>query len=400
MTAAPQIPPQATAAAPAAGARAKRRIAWAGLAVNLPLAVGKISIGLVAGSPALVADGVHSLSDLASDVTVLWALGHSARGPDREHPWGHGRFETLATLAVALALTLAAAGILWDAGARLAGGGVMPQPGLLALLAALGSVLIKEALFHATLRVGRRTGSRLLMANAWHHRSDALSSVVAAAGIGGGMLGWPLLDPLAAAVIAAMLLRVAWTYGRPAVDELVDAQAPEAERAALAATLRDCPGVTGLRALRLRRHGAERQADVSILVDPQITVTEAHRISEAAHERALAAHPALGQLVIHVEPAGHEEGYGATAAPLRHEVEARLCTILAQHWPGVTLQQVRLDYFDHGIEIEIFAEARDDTLTRPEVIGADLTARLRRSLPGLAELRLRPANARTSSAGS
>jgi len=373
----------------AAKARAKARITWAGLAVNLPLALGKIVVGSVANSPALVADGVHSLSDLASDVTVLWALRHSARGPDREHPWGHGRFETLATLAVAAALVLAAAGIVWDAGARLLAGGVTAPAGL-ALWVALASVAAKEVLYHLTAAVGRRTGSALIAANAWHHRSDALSSVVAAAGIAGGMAGWPWLDPLAAVVIAGMLTRVAWRHGCLAVEELVDAQAPEGERAALARTLRDQPGVAGLRDLRLRRHGADRQADVSILVDPAITVTEAHRISEAARDRALGAHPALGQIVIHVEPAGHADGYGATAAPLRDEIAAEVAARLARLAPSAGPAALSLGYFDEGFSVAV---AVDLGGADPEATEAALAGTLRARWPRLLALHVRPPDA-------
>ena len=371
-------------------AAAKRRVTWAGLAVNLPLAIGKIVIGAIGQSQALVADGVHSLADLASDITVLWALGHSARGPDSDHPYGHGRFETLATLAVAAALVLAALGILIDAGTRLLADAPPAAPAGTALAMALASLAAKEALYQITVRVGRRTGSALIVANAWHHRSDALSSVVAGIGIAGGMAGFALLDPLAAAIIAAMLLRIAWTHGRGAVSELVDTQPEERDRAAIADALRNCPGVADLRDLRVRRHGGALIADASLLVDPSITVTEGHRISEAAHARVIAAIPALEQIVLHVEPHGHAEGFGATRAPMRETVESALEDLLAQGGAEfeLGLRDMRLGYFDDGIVVELLATLPEGNRARQNAIESALAARLRARLPALKSLHL------------
>lgn len=369
-------------------AQAKRRVTWAGAAVNLPLALGKIAAGLLGQSAALVADGVHSLADLGSDIAVLWALGHSARAPDREHPYGHGRFETLVTLAISAALVLTALGIIVDAGVRLLGAAPPVPPTALALAVALVSLAAKEALYRLTVRVGRATGSALIVANAWHHRSDALSSVVAALGIGAAMAGWPGFDALAAGVIALMLIRIGWQQGRPAVAELVDEQATEADRAALRRQLSGSSGVAGVRHLRLRQHGAAMVADASLLVDPRLTVTEGHRIAEAARSDAIAAIPRLDQLVLHVEPDGHEEGYGAEAAPLRGEVEGAIRALLDAEAPGAALQELRLGYFCDGLAVEIVACLPD--LARPDqaAIEQRLEARLGAELPRLKTLRL------------
>jgi cation diffusion facilitator family transporter len=371
-------------------ARAKRRVTWVGMAVNLPLALAKIIVGLVGQSQALVADGVHSLADLASDITVLWALGHSARAPDSEHPYGHGRFETVATLAVAAGLILAAVGILIDAGGRLLAAETLAAPSGLALAVALASLVLKEALFHFTARVGARTGSALIVANAWHHRSDALSSVVAALGIAGGMAGVPLLDPLAAAIIAAMLLRIAWQLGKPAIHELVDTQATEDDRAAIETRLRACAGVSDVRDLRVRQHGAGLIADASLLVDPQITVTEGHRISEAARADVTAAIPALEQIVLHIEPHGHSEGYGATRAPLRDEVEGAIRAIVRESDPDARLavQDIRLGYFDDGIAVEIIAALPEAMRHRQAEIESTISKRLRQRMTTLKTLHL------------
>lgn len=365
--------------------RAKTRVTLIGAVVNIVLSVAKIAAGAVFASPSLIADGVHSLSDLVSDVLVLWALRHSGLAPDEDHPYGHGRFETLATLALAAVLALTGLGIAWDAGARLLSGATN-APGLWALAVLALSIVAKEVLYHYTRAVGERTKSAMIIANAWHHRTDALSSVVALVGVGAAQLGWGWGDPVAAIVIALMLGRVAWGFGKVSVDELVDTQAPDTLRADLQDSLHRTPGVKGLRDLRMRQHGARVVADVSVMVDAHITVTEGHRIAEAARAEALARIDALDDLIIHVEPAGHFDGFGATEAPLRCEIEGLILT-LAQAHPMVThVARVQLGYLKDGLHIEVLAQLQtgaDHRATEDE-----LTQTLRQTLPELRALSL------------
>lgn len=364
---------------------AKTRVTLVGAMVNIVLSAGKITGGLALASPALVADGVHSLSDLVSDVLVLWALRHSGLAPDEDHPYGHGRFETLATLALAAVLALTGLGIAWDAGARLLSGAT-GTPGIWALGIIALSIVTKEALYHYTRAVGEREGSRMIIANAWHHRTDAMSSVVALFGVGAAQLGFGWGDPVAAIIIAAMLGRVAWDFGKGAVDELVDTQAPDGLRADLQDSLSRTPGVEGLRDLRMRQHGARAVADVSVMVDPYITVTEGHRIAEAARTDALQRIDALEDIIIHVEPAGHFDGFGATEAPLRGEIEGLILTLAQAHPMVAQVARVQLGYFEDGLHIEVLASLHahaDHTATE-----ADLTETLRQTLPELRALSL------------
>ena len=326
----------------------KRRATWAGVWLNAPLALGKILAGMLAQSHALVADGVHSLSDLASDAAVLWALGQSHRPPDQDHPFGHGRFETLATLAVAVMLGLAALGILLDSGLRM----IDPPdqaPGVLALWVAGISIALKEALFHYTRAVARRTGSAMMEANAWHHRSDAASSVVAMAGIGAAMLGWEWADALGASIIALMLGRVAWVYGRPAIRELVDTAPSEAVAHAVSDALMATPGVRDAHDLRLRHVGGEVQADVHIALDPAMTLSEAHRLCEAARARVLAEVPDVAEIIIHPEPEGHADGPAAHDAALRPELRKLVEECLGGIVPMEAVAGLQLDYRDEGV---------------------------------------------------
>lgn len=363
----------------------KARVTLMGAAINLVLSVLKIVGGMVLASPALLADGVHSLSDLASDVMVLWGLRHAERAPDDDHPYGHGRFETLATLALAAMLALTGLGILWDGLTHLLAP-VQQAPGLAALGIVILSIGVKEGLYQHTMRIARHTGSALLQANAWHHRTDALSSVVALVGIGASQLGFEWGDPLAAMIIALMLLRVAWGFGKTAADELVDTQAPDALRQALEASLTNSPGVEGLRDLRMRQHGARAVADVSIMVDPQISVTEGHRIAEAARTGALAQVDALEDLIIHVEPAGHFEGFGAEHAPLRAQVEGQILTLALAHPMILRIERVQLGYFEDGLHLELLAElapGADHARAEAQILRA-----IGDALPDLAQLRL------------
>jgi len=338
----------------------KRRATWAGVVVNLPLTVGKIVLGWVSGSQALVADGVHSLSDLLSDAAVLWALNHSHRPPDAEHPFGHGRFETMATLMVALLLGLAALGIVVEGGMRMFQSPA-EAPGALALWMVLASIALKEGLYHYTLAVGRRTGSAMLVANAWHHRSDALSSVVALFGVGGAMAGFALADPLAAMVIALMLGRIAWMLAQPALAELVDAAPADGTEARISAVIRAVPGVRDVHDLRLRRAGGQVRGDGHVTFDGHLTLSEAHRLTEAARARVLAEFPELSDILLHAEPEGHADGPAAHAAPLRPEIEGRLRAELARAAPMLTLRALRLDYRDDGLRLALVlsAEPRD-----------------------------------------
>ncbi len=360
----------------------KRRAAWAGVVLNGPLAASKILAGLVAQSQALVADGVHSLSDLVSDAAVIWALGHSHRPPDADHPFGHARFETLATLVIAAMLLLAAGGILIDAGARLIDPPDTP-PGALALWVAAASIALKEGLYHYTRAVAKRTGSAMMAANAWHHRSDAATSVVALAGIGAAMLGAPWADALGAAIIALMLARVAWTYGRPAIRELVDTAPDAAVGTRITDALMATPGVRDAHDLRLRRMGGAIQADVHVALDPSMTLSEAHRVSEAARTQVLAQLPDVAEIIIHPEPDGHADGPAAHESALRPELTQVVRDCLRGIVETGSIRELRLDYRDEGVIAVV--ELRDAPAQGAQTLVAE---RLQAMQSDLSEIRL------------
>ena len=277
---------------------AKRRVTLVGAVVNLLLSVGKIVGGIVGQSQALIADGVHSLSDLLSDALVLFASRWGSLEADHNHPYGHERIETLATLGVGLLLLALGAGFLIDSVGRLLNPERLWTPGWLAFGLAVLSVLTKEGLYHYTVRVARQTGSSLLRANAWHHRSDAFSSVVVIIGIGGALAGLLWLDAVAAAIVGIMLGWVGWRLLGEAATELVDTGLSQRELDALAETIDAVDGVRGHGRLRSRRMGGRIFVDVRVLVDGQLTVREGHKIAEQVRLRVIDQLPGNADVVV------------------------------------------------------------------------------------------------------
>jgi cation diffusion facilitator family transporter len=290
-----------TIAAAASDYVVKRRVTLVGAGVNLVLAAGKVIFGIIGQSQALVADGVHSLSDLVSDAFVLVAARFGSHGPDLKHPYGHGRFETMATVAIGLLLLAVAVGFIYDAATRLLDPGRLLVPGWLALGAAVVSVAAKETLYQYTVAVGLKVRSRLIEANAWHHRSDALSSVVVIVGVVGAMAGVTWLDAGAAIIVAVMVaivgLRFVWNGLKEFVDTGID---PEAH-IRLRAVIDSVNGIRSHHMLRTRRIGNDVLVDLHIVVDPDLTASEAHRVAEVVRDRLLEHVDDASEVLVHVD---------------------------------------------------------------------------------------------------
>lgn len=277
---------------------AKRRVTLIGAVVNLLLSAGKIVGGLLGQSQALIADGVHSLSDLLSDALVLFASRWGSLEADHNHPYGHERIETMATLGVGLLLLALGAGFLVDSVSRLLNPERLLEPGWLAFGIAAISVLGKEALYHYTVRVARQTASSLLRANAWHHRSDALSSIVVVVGISGALAGMLWLDAVAAAIVGIMLGWVGWRLIGEAATELVDTGLSGRELSALAATIDAVDGVHGHDKLRSRRMGGRIFVDVRIEVDAELTVLQGQQIAQHVRRQVIDQLPGNADVVV------------------------------------------------------------------------------------------------------
>lgn len=281
--------------------REGQRITWVSVAVNVLLTAMQVVVGFVANSMALVADAMHTLSDIVADAFVLWANRKGAEAADEAHPYGHGRFETAASLVLGLLLTATGTGILISAAGRLQNLDSLPPVGVAAIWAAVITLACKEGLFRYMLAVAERLRSPMLVANAWHARADALSSLVVAAGIAGSLLGFPFADAAAAIIVGAMIIKAGVGFAWEAMRELMDEGLAAEEVAAIRTTLLETPGVIDLHDLRTRRMGHRVLVDVHLQVDGNITVREGHEIGEAARHRAIAAHPEVLDVLIHLD---------------------------------------------------------------------------------------------------
>ena len=367
----------------------KRHATLAGAAVNLPLAILKIIVGWLGQSQALLADGLHSLSDLVSDAMVLLALRVGSKSADSDHPYGHARIETAAMAGVALLLILAAAGIAYDAFTRLGAPDTLLRPGVAALVVALLSLAAKESLYWYTLRIARHTGSPLLEANAWHHRSDALSSIAAVVAIAGSLAGLTYLDAIGALLIAAMLGWVGIKYTWRSVSELVDTGLDPERLDVVSEQIRAVPGVRQMRRLRTRTMGGhDAYADVGVFVDPYMSLTEAHRVSEAISKRLVANVDEITDICVHIEPDGHADAPAAFELPLREQIVPGIRAACAGLPGNESIQRITLHYLDDAIEAELLLplhllQPGDDALAL-----IDAYRQAGQSVDGLRSLRL------------
>lgn len=290
--------------------RTKRiyRVTLLGMFVNMILFAFKLVAGIIGRSGAMIADAVHSASDFVTDIVVLAFVRISAKPRDDDHKWGHGKYETLASLIIGVALFAVGIEILIDSAekiAAVAAGEVLPRPGAIAIIAAAVSILVKEALYQWSVRVGKQLDSPSVVANAWHHRSDALSSIGALLGIGCAyFLGekWRIADPIAAIVVAVLIIKVAYDLCRTALAELLEKSLPREVEDEILAIISAMPNVYKPHNLRTRRIGANIAIEVHIRVDGSMTVHDSHEISRDIEQALREKYGAQTAVAIHVEP--------------------------------------------------------------------------------------------------
>ena len=286
---------------PAERQTAAARSTWVSVTVNLLLTVMQITVGIIAKSQGLIADGIHSLSDLVADFVVLFAGHHSKKDADVDHPYGHHRFETAASLALGLLLLAVGIAMLWSAFKKLETPDSVQQVHVMALWAAGAALIAKETLFRYMLAVAKQVKSSMLVANAWHARSDAASSLVVGIGIIGNLAGYPILDPIAALIVGFMVSRMGWSFGWDALHDLMDRAVDEQEVDAIRITLNETPGVSGVHDVRTRKMGDMIVVDAHIEVDGSISVEAGHDIAVEARNRVMQRHRVLN-LMTHVDP--------------------------------------------------------------------------------------------------
>lgn len=285
-----------------------RRITLWGALVNFILTGGKIAAGVVGRSAAMVADGIHSLSDLLSDIVVLIFTHIASKEKDRSHSFGHGKFETMATLIVSV-LLMAVGGKLMASGVESIIGTIkgeeIPEPGIIALIAAAASILIKEVLYHMTAKVGKDINSPVVIANAWHHRSDALSSIGSLVGVGGAIIlgnNWTILDPIASCCISIAIIFVAVRMALPSLSELLESSLPEDVENKIIESALEVDGVIDIHELKTRRNGISYIIDAHITVSSALNIIQAHDIANKVEDALRNKFGSETQINIHMEP--------------------------------------------------------------------------------------------------
>jgi cation diffusion facilitator family transporter len=352
--------------------------------VNLGLSILQVTAGVLTSSQGLIADGFHSLADVVGDVVVMSTARASEAPPDLEHPYGHHRFENASAMLLSALLIGAGVGVIWHSLSLLQTGyGLYPvKPS--ALVIALLALIAKETLFRYLLRVSRRLGSSVLEADAWHARSDALSSVVVVIGILGNLAGITIFDPLAALVVAAMLLRMGWRFGSKAFDVLTDRATDAATSNSIRRELRETEGVIAVHQLRTRHSGDRLTGDAHIQVGQRVSVSEGHRIAEAAAER-VRQHHAMADFLVHIDA----EDDAVAASPHPAPARAEILELLESRLPDgvVLLDSSPLHFLEGQVEVDALLVCPSSSQLRSEDLAAQLRT-LTESHPWLRQVRV------------
>ncbi len=333
---------------------ATRKVTLVGIVVNVFLSLIQLIGGVFANSQALIADGVHTLSDLLSDFVVLIAAKVANQEADEDHPYGHGRFETLATVILGLALTGVAVGIIFNAVTRLLNAETLTQPTSIALLFAALAIIAKEGLYHYTMRVANRFKSKMLEANAWHHRSDAISSLVVAIGVAGSVIfEIPWLDAVAAILVALLIFYMGFRLILDSTMELVDTAWDANKTKEMKDFISDIEGVDQMHMLRTRKMGNDVLADVHLQVNPYLSVSEGHFIAEHTMNKLREKFPELSDITVHIDPEDDEDAHLSKALPSRTQLMTQLYPIIQKHSLNEMTHSINLHYIKGKIEVEL-----------------------------------------------
>jgi cation diffusion facilitator family transporter len=331
--------------------RLKARATYVGAAINVFQTIIKIGFGILGQSAALIADGIHSLSDLLSDLLVIIAVKLGSREADHEHPYGHRRFETIATVILGVGLIVVSGAIVWSVMERMAHPEQLPVPDVMTLGIAAFSILVNEWLYHYTKRIAKKTRSKLLLANAWHQRSDAITSLVVLFGIGAVLLGYPLADAVAAVVVALMVAKIGLNLVIQSIKELVDTSLPPETVDEIRTAIHAIDGVEGIHLLRTRQMGEDAYIDAHIVVDPRITVSEGHMIGDAVRDDLIKRFDDVMDVLVHVDPEDDEDSADNSRPLSRGDVQNLLDKYLVDIKPAI--EDFRIHYLDGQIEVEV-----------------------------------------------
>ena len=366
--------------------RKMRKVGLFGGLANVALAAIKVVFGWLTQSQSLIADGIHSLADAATNGAVILAAKFSNQAADADHPYGHARIETAATAGLGGLLLLTGLGIIVDAAQRLVNPETLFQPSAWAMAVALISIAVNEGLYFYSKHQGKKLNSNLLLANAWHHRTDSLSSVLVLIGVGGVLLGVAALDAVAAVAVALMVMHIGWQQVWGAFSELVDQGLPPERVAAIEAAIDKISGVYSPHRIRTRRMGREAVVDLHIQVDPRISVSEGHQLAELVQESILQSVEEVTDVTVHIDPEDHE--IVRFDLPSREQVEAELRQRWAGAVPSDAIEGMTLHYLDQRIIVEVVVSL---AMLKSALSPQEFTMRLRRTVDDidyLAELKV------------
>jgi len=368
--------------------KASQKVTIVGALIDFLLSIIKIILGFIGQSGALIADGVHSFSDLLTDWVTWYAAKLSGDAPDADHPYGHERFETVATLGLSIFLAIVGTIIIFEGFGRFSNPSELRHENWLIAAAAL-SVLSKEALYWYTLKVARDINSDLLKANAWHHRTDAFSSIVVVIGIIGAANGYFFLDSVAAIIVGILIIYIGWQLGFEATKELVDTSIDQEDIKALRVALSEIKGVNSVHTLRTRKVGHKKSADVHVQVNPFLSVSEGHIISVSVERVAKECIEELDDVTVHIDPENDEEKEDAPYKDLPERAQA--LKIISQSLKlenvNYNIEKTQLHYLEGEILVDFFLSA--DYLKNQELnnIKSELSAALEK-LPDFGEVKV------------
>ena len=334
-----------------------KKVTLIGGIINALLGTIKLVGGIFFHSHALVADGVHSYSDLLTDGMVLFASKYGSQDADEAHPYGHQRIETAATLLLALMLILVGVGIAWDSTDEIIHK-THHMPGWLTLPIAALSILANEGLFYYTQHIGKRIRSPLIIANAWHHRSDAASSIVVLVGLIGSLAGYIYLDAVAAVVVGCLIIKMGWSYGWNSVKELVDTAVEPHMLTSIEQVILHVDGVHKIHQLRTRMMGPDVFIDVHIQVSPTISVSEGHFIAQHVHQALINKFEHVKDVTVHVDPEDDETCSPSLHLPSRITLERELLQTWRNGYPAI--QSCLLHYLDGALTIDVICDQTFD----------------------------------------
>lgn len=331
-----------------------RRVSLVSAVTNLLLAILKVIVGVFGNSHALIADGVHSFSDLFSDALVYFAAKVGERRPDAEHPYGHHRIETIAAIIIALLLLAVGVGIIYESAQHFITKTSTTVHGIPVIIIAIVSIFANEWLFRYTLNAGKRINSDLLITNAWHNRSDALVSVIVLLSVIGSFFGLHYLDSIGATIIAILILKTALGMIRRSFSELIDAAVDPETLQQISDCITSVNGVNDIHMLRTRMHAGNIFVDVHILVDPKISVSEGHYISDQVYKALSQQIESVADITVHIDPEDDEAVMPSLNSPDRSRLEARLREKW-KHLPAYSeIHKILIHYLDGRLQIELF----------------------------------------------